>query len=102
MSRKFARAPEELSRTALYLASLAVMVVPERRIAMLSDAPDNRVLECASAAKAEVIVTGDREMLSLGAWEDVELVSLRQFIDRLDRPWEVRQSRPPYRVRKAA
>jgi putative PIN family toxin of toxin-antitoxin system len=102
MSRKFARAPEELARTALYLASLAAIVAPARRIHMLTDEPDNRVLECASAAGADLIVTGDREMLSLGAWEGIEIVSLRQFVDRLGSAPGVHQSRVRYRVKKAA
>jgi putative PIN family toxin of toxin-antitoxin system len=102
MSRKFARAPEELARTALYLASLAEVVTPRRRIDVLTDAPDNRVLECASAAGADVIVTGDREMLSLGTWEGIEILSLRQFVDRLGRAQDIHQSRAAYRVRKAA
>jgi putative PIN family toxin of toxin-antitoxin system len=104
LSRKFARDAEALSRTALFLASLGEVVTPRRRIDVLSDIPDNRVLECASAAGAHVIVTGDREMLFLGTWEGIEILSLRQFVGRLDQSREVRQGRAPYplRARKAA
>ena len=98
MSRKFARSPEELARTALYLASLAEIVTPRRRVDVLADVPDNRVLECASAADADVIVTGDRQMLALGTWEGIEILSLRQFIDRLGSGRAVHQSRARYRV----
>lgn len=98
MSRKFARSPEDLARTALYLASLACMVEPQRRIDVLTDAPDNRVLECAAAAGADAIATGDREMLALGTWEGIEILSLRQFVDRLDAVGGVRQSRARYAV----
>lgn len=100
MSRKFARAPEELARTALYLASLAQIVTSERRIDVLMDDPDNRVLECASAANADVIVTGDREMLFLGTWEGIEILSIRQFVDRLGQAREVRQARAAYPLPK--
>ncbi len=51
-----------------------------------------------SAAGADVIVTGDREMLFLGTWEGIEILSLRRFVDRLDQPREVRQARAPYRL----
>lgn len=100
MSRMFARAPEELARTALYLASLAEVVTPARRIDVLTDAPDNRVLECASAANADVIVTGDREMLFLGTWEGIEIQSLRQFVDRLAQTGGMRQLRARYTLPK--
>jgi len=99
MSRKFARAPEELARTALYLTALAHLVSPGRRIDVLADAPDNRVLECASAAGADLIVTGDRGMLALGAWEATEIVSLREFVDRVDRGREAHQAPARYRVK---
>lgn len=98
MSRKFARSPEELARTALYLVSLAQMITPERRVQVLADVPDNRVLECAAMAGAGIIVTGDRGMLALGTWEGVEILSLRQFIDRLDSGRGVHESRARYRV----
>jgi putative PIN family toxin of toxin-antitoxin system len=98
MSRKFARAPEELARTALYLASLAEIVTPTRRVRVLADEPDNRILECAVAANADVIVTGDRAMLSLGTWEGIEILSLRQFVDRLSPAREARQSRMAYSI----
>lgn len=102
MSRKFAREPEELARTALYLAALAGIVAPERRVDVLRDTPDNRVLECAFAAGADVIVTGDRQILALGTWEGIEILSLRQFVDRLDSASALHESRARYRVPKRA
>jgi putative PIN family toxin of toxin-antitoxin system len=96
LSRKFARDAEELARTAIFLSSLAVYVAPTERIRVLADEPDNRVLECALAADAEVIVTGDEEILALGAWQGIEIVSLRQFLERLDNG--VRESRATYVV----
>jgi uncharacterized protein len=98
LARKFARDPEEVSRAALFLSSLAELVAPTRRVQVLADEPDNRVLECAFAAGADLIVTGDREMLSLGAWEGIEVLSLRQFVDRLGSARGVHQSRGRYRV----
>lgn len=83
LARKFAREPEVLARTAVFLSSVGPVVSPVRRVQQLADAPDNRILECASAASADVIVTGDRQMLMLGIWEGIEILSLRQFMDRL-------------------
>lgn len=100
LSRKFARSPGELARTALYVASLAHLVAPLRRVRVLADEPDNRVLECAAEAEAHAVVTGDRRMLLLGMWEGVELISLRQFVDRVERPGEVRQSISRYAIPK--
>ena len=83
LARKFARNAEELARTAIFLSSLGEYVEPTRHVRVLADIPDNRILECALAADADFIVTGDQGMLALGTWQGVEILSLRQFIDRL-------------------
>ena len=36
---------------------------------ILKDEPDNRILECAQKAGADVIVTGDKQLLRLQAFE---------------------------------
>ena len=94
--RKFAREAEELARTAIFLSSLAEVVAPTERVHVLSGA-DNRILECAAAASANLIVTGDREILALRSWQGIEIVSLRQFLERLGR--EAMQPRAEYDVR---
>jgi putative PIN family toxin of toxin-antitoxin system len=101
LSRKFARDAEQLARTALFLSSVAEMVAPARRVRVLMDDPDNRILECALAARADIIVTGDRQMLALSAWEGVELVTLRRFVDRFAPGGEVREPRARYRARRS-
>ena len=42
------------------------------------------VLATAVAARANVIVTGDQDLLVLGSFEGVAIVSPRQFLERLD------------------
>jgi len=80
LARKFGRDAEELARVALFLADLGRVVRPRRKVRILRDDPDNRILECAFAGGTEVIVTGDRMMLKLGICEGVRLVTLRKFL----------------------
>jgi putative PIN family toxin of toxin-antitoxin system len=80
LARKFGRDAEELARVAVFLAELAEVVQPRRNIEMLSDDTDNRILECAIAGRAEVIVTGDRAMLELGEYQGVRILTLREFL----------------------
>jgi uncharacterized protein len=49
----------------------------------LQDKDDLLILAAAIAAGAEVLVTGDKELLWLGRIEDVEIVSPRQFWEKL-------------------
>ncbi|HZZ93235.1 MAG TPA: putative toxin-antitoxin system toxin component, PIN family [Usitatibacter sp.] len=100
LARKFARDGEELARVALLVSSLAEMVKPSHRIDLLADEPDNRILECAIAAKADVIVTGDRGMLALGACEGIPILSLREFLDALGPARSAHEPRPAYKAPK--
>jgi putative PIN family toxin of toxin-antitoxin system len=81
LARKFARDAEELARVAVFLGELATMVKPTRRLRVLKDAPDNRILECAAAAGADGIVTGDRAVLALGEHAGTRILSLREYLD---------------------
>ena len=80
LARKFDRNVEELSRTAVFLSGLGEVVAPRSTVHVLRDEPDNRILECALAGRAKLIVTGDREMLALTVWEGMRVVSLREFL----------------------
>jgi putative PIN family toxin of toxin-antitoxin system len=86
LGRKFARDKEELARVAIFLSELTEHVAPRTRLNVLADEPDNRVLECAVEGGADLIVTGDRAMLRLGRFEGVAIVSLRDFLTRLESP----------------
>ena len=81
LARKFNRNAEELARAALYLAELAEVVTPRRRLKVLKDGPDNRILECAVTGKVDVIVTGDQAMLRLGVYRDIRILSLKDFLN---------------------
>ena len=83
LGRKFSRDRDELARLALFLSELAEHVSPRTSVRVLTDEPDNRVLECAVAGNAQMIVTGDRAMLRLGVFEGIQIISLRRFLDRL-------------------
>lgn len=101
LARKFARDAQELSRTALFLSSVGAIVTPRRTLRVLRDEPDNRILECAIEARADVVVTGDRAMLSLGTWEGIRIVALREFVDLLETPPPVvHQARAAYEPMK--
>ena len=81
LATKFSREREELARVAVYLAELAQMEDPPDRDDVLSDEPDNRILECAVAGGVDVIVTGDRSVLKLGDFRGVKIVSLREYLE---------------------
>ena len=54
LARKFARDLEALARTAVLIEELGEMIRPKRRIHMLKDEPDNRILECAVCKRQQM------------------------------------------------
>ena len=76
LARKFTRNREELARVAVFLSNLGEIVEPAESLTVLADEPDNRIVECALAANAQLIVTGDRAMLALGEYQGIRIVSL--------------------------
>ena len=81
LARKFARDREELARVALFLSELAVVVRPRRRLHVLEDEEDNRVLECGLAGEVDAVVTGDKQMLKLGSHAGLRIITIREFLD---------------------
>jgi predicted nucleic acid-binding protein len=43
---------------------VATFFEPEAEFSVVDDEPDNRILECAVAARVSAIVTGDRHLLA--------------------------------------
>jgi len=80
LARKFGKDAEALSRVAVNLAGLGVLVRPVERLKVFDDEPDNRILECAVAGDAATIVTGDKAMLMLKKYRDVRIITLAEFL----------------------
>ena len=81
LARKFSRDAEELARVAVVMSTVATFVSPRRRLRVVKDDPDNRVLECALTGRAQAIVTGDHVLLALENFRGVRLISLREYLD---------------------
>ncbi len=82
LSIKFSRNKEEISRVAVILSEMAEWVDPSKKIKVLIDEPDNRILECAVSGNADVIVTGDKEIIRLGEYEKIKNISLKEYLEK--------------------
>ena len=47
------------------------------------DEEDNKILECALAARADIIVSGDKHLLNLGKFKKTRILTPREFFDSL-------------------
>jgi len=78
---KFHWEDQEIRAAIGHLADVARIVKPARKRSILADGPDNRILECAEQANAEIIVTGDRHLLDLGSFEGIRVMKIATFLD---------------------
>jgi uncharacterized protein len=58
------------------------VVVNEIRRFVVKDPDDDKFVACALAAKADVIVSSDRHLLSLGRCQDIDIIRPADFLER--------------------
>ena len=76
MSRKFGRAPHDVRRQMTELSQTAVRITLNRSLAgICRDSKDDFILECAMLGHANLIVTGDKDLLSLGSYEATRILT---------------------------
>ena len=80
LSSKFSRDKEGLSHVAVFLSELGQLVKPTQKLSIFKEDPENRILECAIHGKANVLVTGDKEMLQVREYKGVKIISLKEYI----------------------
>jgi putative PIN family toxin of toxin-antitoxin system len=59
----------------------AEVVKPKRRLRVVQrDPSDDKFIECAVAGKARVIISGDKDLLSLGRYRQIRILSPAKFL----------------------
>ncbi len=81
LSSKFGQGREALGHVAVMLSDLGEMAKPGKRVRVFRDEPDNRILECAISGRADLIVTGDKEMLRLKEYMGIKIATLRDYLE---------------------
>jgi hypothetical protein len=80
--RKFELSEEEIKELIQEeILPYAEVVKPKRRLRVVKrDPADNKFLECAVAGKAHVIISGDKDLLSLGRYRQIVIQTPAQFL----------------------
>lgn len=82
---KFGLSPDQALTLVEEVHELCQIVTPQVRIrAITADPDDNMILECAAAANADVIVSGDSHLLDLGQWKDIRILSPADFAKEIE------------------
>ena len=80
LREKFNQSEEDIKEALKMISRAAEVLKPSIKLDVLEDVPDNRILECAVEAKADVIVTGDRHLLKLKKFQGIPVVRLVDFL----------------------
>jgi len=84
--RKYAITDEDVEQLVTLLERDALLVLGDADAAgaIPEDPTDEMVLACAVDAHADVIVSGDRHLLDLGSYRSIPILTVRQFLKRLE------------------
>lgn len=78
---KFRHEDAEIERLIDVLLSLASVVNLNEIVNACRDPKDDHVLACALASEADYFVTGDKDPLALKAYQGIQIVTIREFVD---------------------
>jgi putative PIN family toxin of toxin-antitoxin system len=83
LRNRFDLEADELPIVRLYRRHAVRVEIEPLEAPVCRDADDDLVLATALAGGAEVIVTGDEDLLTLGEWRGIAILSPRRFLERL-------------------
>ena len=75
--------PDDMTAMVNLLRLRGKLVIPDHEIMACRDQKDNKFLEAALAGDADVIVTGDDDLLELHPFEGADILRPAEFLTRL-------------------
>jgi putative PIN family toxin of toxin-antitoxin system len=86
ITKKFPALSSNFERINKLIRKKFKIVKPKRSIHIVADEDDNRVLEAAVEGRCSHIVTGDKELLDLGVYKEIKIVTADQFLNKKNPP----------------
>ncbi len=88
LSEKFGWEKQKIAQLITSIGNVATVFKTTPWLKVVTDDPDNRILECALKAEADFVVTGDNHLLALRKYENLEIIRLSTLLPILSRPPE--------------
>lgn len=80
LNKKFPLREADFKLTVKNIEEIFKIAHPKMNINILKDDDDNRVLEAAIEGKCNYIATGDKELLDLGSFKEIRIVTADKFL----------------------
>ena len=79
---KFRFTPDITQQIIIEIESLSEFVIPKiKHSAVNRDFDDNKIIDCAIESKADYIITGDDDLLSLKEYKSIKIINAFDFIN---------------------
>ena len=86
LDEKFGWEKQKIAQLITSISNVATVFKTTPWLKVVSDDPDNRILECALKAGAQFLVTGDKHLLKLRNYGNFEIIKLSTFLSILHQP----------------
>ena len=81
LRNKFQFPEDKIEEQANILMSLFHMIIPTTKVDVVRDKSDNKIIECALDGKADFIVTGDPDLLTLKEYKGIRILTANEFFN---------------------
>ena len=78
--RKYNYDPEDAVKITDIIRQCAVIVRPDKIISIISDEPDNRILECAEKYGADYIISGDIHLKEIKKYKTIPVITPADYM----------------------
>jgi putative PIN family toxin of toxin-antitoxin system len=86
LAHKFRWSRARVREASAAIRHFTLLVHPKESLNVVrEDEPDNRILECALAARADTIVTGDHHLLQIKRFRGLRITAPREFLATVTR-----------------
>jgi uncharacterized protein len=80
---KFGYSAAHLDEAIGIIESCGTRVAPTQKLDVVtSDPEDNSIVEAAVAGQCEAIISGDKDLLRMGSYNEIKMVRVRDFLPR--------------------
>ena len=83
LRKKFLWSIPEIKEAKRLVLEISTVVEPRKKLNIIKDKMDNRILECAAEFTADFIISVDKHLLDLKQYKSIKILSVRNFFNHL-------------------
>lgn len=85
LSKRFDLSDRDIDKIVRNIKKYTVLIDSPSKVDMVRDPKDNKILDCAIAAMARYLVTGDNDLLVIKKHRQIEIMTINDFLEK--KPW---------------